>query len=142
MTTPAADDTRLSRHQTEQLLAAGVAAANAHKVAVTLVVVDGGGHPLGLIRMDGVGSATAEVGLAKARSAAAFRRPIRLFAERLAKGEMGLLAVPGCVPLQGGLPVFDGARLIGAVAVSGASPEVDEVVAEAMLASLGAPAAG
>lgn len=124
---------RLPQARVEAVLAAGAEAAREHRAAVTLAVVDDGGHLLGLMRMDGVHTATVEVAIAKARSAAAFRRPIKLFADQLAAGNLALLAIPGCVPLQGGVPIRPDGRIVGAVGVSGAAPEVDEAVAQAMV---------
>jgi uncharacterized protein GlcG (DUF336 family) len=72
------------------------------------------------------------VAQAKARSAAAFRRSTRGFAQQLAEGNLALLAVPGCVPLSGGIPLTHEHRMIGAVGVSGADPNTDEAIAEAM----------
>jgi glc operon protein GlcG len=123
------DDSRLSEKQIELLLSAGTAAARERKVTVTLAAVDGGGHLLGLVRMNGAHTATTDVALAKARCAAAFRRQTRLFAEQLAAGNLSMLAVPGCIPLQGGIPIIIGQRLIGAVGVSGAAPDIDDAIA-------------
>jgi len=127
-----AEDGRLPQKQVMSLLEAGVAAAQALKAVVTIAVADAGGHLVGLLRMDGVHTATVEVAIAKARSAAAFRRPTRLFAEQLAAGNLSLLTIPGCVPLQGGLAIMVDGALIGAIGVSGAAPEVDEAIASAV----------
>lgn len=129
------EDGRVSQRQVERLLAAGVAAAKERGAAVTIAVADAGGHLLGLARMDRVHTATVEVAIAKARSAAAFRRPIRVFAEQLAAGNLSLLAIPGCVPLQGGLPIALDGSMIGAVGVSGAAPDLDEAIAQAVVES-------
>ncbi len=125
------DDSRLSEQQIELLLSAGMTAARERKVTVTLAAVDSGGHLVAFVRMNGTHTATADVALAKARCAAAFRRPTRLFAEQLAAGNLSMLAVPGCVPLQGGIPIIIAQRLIGAVGVSGAAPDIDEAIAVA-----------
>lgn len=116
----------------QDLIQAGTTAARNRNVAVALAIVDSGGHMVGFLRMAGVHTATVEVALAKARSAAAFRRSTRCFAEQLAQGNLSLLAVPGCVPLFGGVPLQHKHRMIGAVGISGADPNIDEAIAQAM----------
>ena len=131
---------RLAASQVEAVIAAAVATAQDRRVAVSIAVVDAGGHLVGFLRMNGVHSATADVALSKARSAAAFRRPTRLFAEQLAAGNLSMLAISGCVPLQGGIPFVADGRLAGAVGISGAAPDVDDVIArsaEAAVLSIG-----
>lgn len=122
----------LGQDLVQGLIEAGTTAARHRNVSVSLAIVDAGGHLIGFLRMDGVHTATVEVAQAKARSAAAFRRSTRGFAQQLAEGNLALLAVPGCVPLPGGVPLLQEQRLIGAVGVSGASPDVDESIADAM----------
>lgn len=116
---------------------AALAAARAAAVNVSIAVVDDGGHLLAFARMDGVHTATAEIARAKAASAAAFRRPTRLLAEGLAGGATALLALPGCLPLPGGVPVAIAGHCAGAVGISGASPETDDAIATAAAAAAG-----
>ncbi|WP_082767161.1 GlcG/HbpS family heme-binding protein [Bosea sp. PAMC 26642] len=111
------------------LLDTAVAAAARMGVAVSIAVVDTGGHLAGFLRMEGVHTATVDVAQAKARSAAAFRRPTRVFAQQLAEGNSTLLAVPGCVPLFGGVPLVRSNRMVGAIGISGASPDDDDAIA-------------
>ena len=68
--------------------------------------------------MDGVHSRIVEGSLAKARTAAAFRRPGRDFAMGLAEGPAVLLALPGCLPAAGAVPVRIGGEEAGAVGVN------------------------
>lgn len=118
------------------LVAAGVQTSNRLNARVSIAIVDAGGHLAGFLRMEGVHTATVEVAQAKARSAAAFRRSTRMFATQLAEGNLSMLAVPGCVPLAGGIPLTLAQKLMGAVGVSGASPDVDEAIAEAVYKQL------
>jgi glc operon protein GlcG len=128
----------LAQEQVQALIETGVQAAGKAGVRVSLAVTDDGGHLLGFLRMDGVHTATVDVANAKARCAAAFRRPTRLFAEQLAQGNMALLTIPGLITLPGGLPLTLSDHVVGAVGVSGASPDVDETIATAMRDSLSA----
>lgn len=127
---------RLRQEQVQAMIETGVETAGAAGVRISLAVTDDGGHLLGFLRMEGVHTATVDVGTAKARCAAAFRKPTRLFAEQLAQGNMALLTIPGLITLPGGLPLTIGDHVVGAVGVSGASPDVDETIATAMRDSL------
>ena len=74
----------------------------------------------------------------KARSAAIFKRPTKVFQERLARGGEGLLVLrlKDAIPVEGGLPILVDGKLIGALGVSGGSSAEDEVCAEAGVAAL------
>ena len=61
--------------------------------------------------------------------AAIFRRPSRVFEEQVRNGRIAALALAGATPLQGGVPVVIGGAVVGAVGVSGDSPQVDEDIA-------------
>jgi uncharacterized protein GlcG (DUF336 family) len=114
--------------------------ASAAGLRVSIAIVDDGGHLLHFVRMDGVHVGTVEISIAKARTAVAFRRPTKVFAEQLAGGASGLLALPGLIPYEGGVPLTVSGSLIGAIGVSGGRPEQDGEVAAAAadyLASLG-----
>jgi len=104
-----------------------------------IVVVDDGGHPLLLHRLDNTQVASVEVGIGKARTAAIFRRPSKDFEDQIKEGRIAALALPGATPLQGGIPIVVDGKVIGAIGVSGESPQEDEDVAKAGAAA--APAA-
>ena len=74
----------------------------------------------------------------KARSAAIFKRPTKMFQERLARGGDGLLVLrlAGAIPVEGGLPIVVDGKLVGALGVSGGSSAEDEVCAVAGAAAL------
>lgn len=116
------------------MLAASEAKARELSLAMTIAIVDDGGHLLALARMDGVHAGTIDVALAKAKSSVMFKRPTSKFAEAMTSGAIGLLALPHVVPFAGGLPLMSGASLVGAVGASGASPDKDELVATAAVA--------
>jgi len=108
----------------------GLAAAAARGLAVTVAVVDDGGHLLVLKRMEQVGPAGPVTAAAKARTAAWFRRPTATLAKAVAAGAGGLLAVPEALPLAGGVPIMLDDVAVGAVGVGGATPDEDAAVAE------------
>jgi glc operon protein GlcG len=76
------------------------------------------------------------VGIAKARTAAIFRRPSKVFEDQVRDGRVAALGLPGAVPLQGGIPIVFEGKVIGAIGVSGNTPQEDEDIAKAGAAAL------
>ena len=113
--------------------AAEAAEAEAKKrgSTVVIVVVDESGHLLVLNRLDDTQVASVEVGIGKARTAAIFRRPSKDFEEQVKNGRVAALALPGATPLQGGIPITLSGKVIGAIGVSGNTPQEDEDIAKA-----------
>lgn len=112
--------------------------ARANGLRVVVAVLDEGGHAILLERMDGTQTASVEIALAKARSAAAFRRPTREMAEWVAGGNVSVMALPGLVPVEGGIPLVVDGQVVGAVGVSGATARQDGEAAQAGVAALAA----
>jgi len=104
-----------------------------------IAVVDEGGHVLAVERWDNTFPAAAQISIGKARTAALFRKPTKVFEDAINKGRTAMTALPDTVltPLQGGVPiVFDG-RVVGAVGMSGAaSAQQDEDLAMAGIKAL------
>jgi len=98
---------------------------------VVIVVVDEGGYPIYLERLDDTQVASVEVGVSKARTAAIFRRPSKVFEDQVRNGRVAALALPGATPLQGGVPIVVDGKVIGAIGVSGNTPQEDEDIAKA-----------
>ena len=98
---------------------------------VVIAIVDDGGHLVYFERMDGVQTGSIEVAIRKAKTAVAFKRPTRLFEEAVAKGRTVLVALPGGMPFEGGVPITVGKEVIGAVGVSGATAQQDGMIAQA-----------
>lgn len=112
-----------------KMAAAAQEAARAKGVAVVIVVVDDGGHIVLLERMDGAQVASVNVGIGKARTAAIYRRPSKVFEDQVKNGRVAALALADATPLQGGIPVLLDGKVIGAIGVSGDTPQVDEDIA-------------
>jgi glc operon protein GlcG len=110
-------------------VAAAEAEATRRGLGVVIVVVDDAGTVIELTRMDAAQVASVNVGIGKARTAAIYRRPSRDFEEQIREGRVAALALADATPLQGGVPVLIGGRVVGAVGVSGDSPQVDEEIA-------------
>jgi glc operon protein GlcG len=119
----------LSLAAARQLAAAAEQAARAKGVDVVIVVVDDAGHVLLLERMDGAQVASVNVGIGKARTAAIYRRPSRVFEDQIKNGRIAALALADATPLQGGIPITLDGKVIGAIGVSGDTPQVDEDIA-------------
>ena len=128
----------LTLNVAKKIAAAAEAEADRRHLTAVIVVVDDGGYPLLLQRLDNTQVASVEVGLGKARTAAIFRRPSGDFEEQIRTGRIAALALPGATPLQGGVPIFLDGKVIGAIGVSGESPKDDEDVAKAGAAAAAA----
>jgi glc operon protein GlcG len=121
-----------------------VAEAEAVKrgATVVIVVVDDGGHVLFLERLNDTQVASVEVGIGKARTAAIFRRPSKVFEDQIRDGRVAALALPGATPLQGGIPLELDGHVVGAIGVSGNTPQEDEDIAKAGAAAFASSPTG
>jgi len=121
----------LSQTEVQQIIKAARAEAQANQWAVTIVVVDDGGHPLALERLDGCAPGSAYIATEKARTSALGRRESKSYEDMVNGGRYAFLSAPLLTSLEGGVPiVFDG-QVIGAVGVSGVKPEQDAQIAKA-----------
>jgi glc operon protein GlcG len=124
--------------EARQVLAAAQAEARKNQWNVCIAIVDAGGHLVAFERMDSTQYGSVEVAFDKARSAAAFRRPTKAFQDGVAAGGEGLrlLKLTGGMPIEGGLPLVVGGKLVGAIGVSGVTSEQDGKIAAAGVAAL------
>jgi glc operon protein GlcG len=115
-------------------VAAGVLAEcqkNSWNVAVA--VVDNHGFLVYFERMDNTQTASMDIAVGKARSAATYRRPTRAFVDVINKGSPATATLPGVFASPGGLPIMAGGNVIGGVGVSGVTGDQDEQCAKAGL---------
>ncbi len=112
------------------IAAAAEAEANKRGSTVVIAVVDDGGHLLLLERLDNTQVASVEVAIGKARTAAIFRRPSKDFEDQIKNGRAASLVLPGATPLQGGIPILVDGKVVGAIGVSGNTPQEDEDIAK------------
>ena len=98
-----------------------------------IAVVDEGGHLIYFVRLDGTFTASPNISIGKAKTAALFKKPTKDFEELINKGRFAMSALPpDFTPLQGGVPIKHRDQIIGAIGVSGAkSAAQDEEVANA-----------
>jgi glc operon protein GlcG len=113
----------------KKLVAAAEAEAQKRGATVVIAVVDDGGQLILLERLDDTQVASVEVAMGKARTAAIFRRPSKVFEDQVKNGRVAALALPGATPLQGGVPITVDGKVIGAIGASGNSPQEDEEIA-------------
>jgi uncharacterized protein GlcG (DUF336 family) len=119
------------------IAAAAEAEANNHSWAVTLAVVDDGGHLLWLQRLDGAAPISAEIAPAKARTAALGRRESKVYEDMINGGRVSFLSAPALHGmLEGGIPILVDGQCVGAVGVSGVKSTEDAQIARAGIAAL------
>ena len=114
----------------KKIAAAAEAEATKRGSTVVIAIVDDGGHLILLERLDDTQVASVEVGIGKARTAAIFRRPSKVFEDQVKNGRVAALALPGATPLQGGVPILVDGKVVGAIGVSGNTPQEDEDIAK------------
>jgi glc operon protein GlcG len=123
--------------EARRVIAAAQAEATKNKWNVAVAIVDSGGHLVAFERMDTTQHGSVEVAQEKARTAVAFRRPSKAFQDNVASGGEGLrtLRLPGALPIEGGLPLGVGGKIIGAIGVSGVTSAQDGQIAAAGVAA-------
>lgn len=119
--------------QAKRAIAAGVAEARKNNWPVAIAVMDNAGQLVAFEKMDDTQSASVEVAQDKGRSAAIFRRPTKVFEDLVAGAGAGtrILGLKGASPVEGGVPIIAGGKVIGGIGVSGVTSQQDGVVAKA-----------
>ena len=123
----------ISLEQAKGVMAAAEAEARANDWPMVIAIVDSGGHLVMLHSFDHAQHGSVAIAQEKARCAVNFKRPTKAFEDAVTQGGLNLriLATPGMVPLEGGLPLIAGGRIVGAIGVSGMRSNQDGQVAEA-----------
>jgi glc operon protein GlcG len=119
------------------IAAAAEAEATRNGWAVSIAIVDDGGHLLWLQRLDGAAPISAEIAPAKARTAAVGRRESKVYEDMINQGRVSFLSAPllhGM--LEGGVPIVVDGECIGAVGVSGVKSSEDAQIARAGIAAV------
>ena len=128
----------LTLEDVRRMAAAAEAEALNNNWAVTIAIVDDGGHLLWLQRLDGAAALSAHIAPAKARTSALGRRESRIYEEMINQGRTSFLSAPEIGGLlEGGVPIMVDGECIGAVGVSGVKSVEDAQVAKAGIAALG-----
>ena len=127
----------LAAADVKRIAAAAEAEASKNNWAVTIAIVDDGGHLLGLQRLDGAAPISSHIAPAKARTAALGRRESKAYEEMINQGRVSFLSAPLLEGmLEGGVPIMAEGQCIGAVGVSGVKSSEDAQIAKAGIAAL------
>ena len=116
--------------------AAAAAEAKKNSWNVAIAIVDNHGFLVYYEMMDDTQTASANVAIEKARTSAMYRRTSKELEDNIAAGRVAVLGLPGSTPIEGGLPLVVGGKMIGAIGVSGVSSAQDGMVAKAGLEAL------
>jgi glc operon protein GlcG len=122
----------------KKMSVAAAAEARKNNWYMAIAITDAGGDLVYLEKMDGTQTGSIKVAMGKARSAAMFKRPTKVFQDAVAGGGAGLriLGLEGAVPIDGGLPIVIDGKIVGAIGVSGAAADQDAQCAKAGLDAL------
>ena len=120
------------------IAAAAEAEAVKNNWAVTIAIVDEGGHLLFVQRLDGAPPISAHIGPAKAHTAAMGRRESKIYEDTINGGRYSFLSAPFVQGmLEGGVPIMKDGYCLGAVGVSGVKSNEDAQIARAGIAAIG-----
>jgi glc operon protein GlcG len=122
----------ISLDRAEAAIHAAVAEAKKRNWKMNVAVADSGGNLVAFQRMDGAMLASIPIAEHKARAAATFRRPTKVFEDGINLMHLNyLLAFDGVIASRGGIPLIDQGAIIGAIGCSGGTDSQDEIVSEA-----------
>lgn len=122
----------------KKIAAAAEAEALANNWAVSIAIVDDGGHLLWQQRLDGAAPLTSYIAPAKAKTSALGRRESRVYEEIINNGRVAFLSAPEVEGLlEGGVNIVVDGHTVGAVGVSGVKSIEDAQIAKAGIAALG-----
>lgn len=120
------------------IAAAAEAEALRHQWAVSIAIVDAGGHLLHFARLDGAAPLSSHIAPAKAHTAALGRRETKVYEDIINGGRTSFLSAPMVEGmLEGGVPIMKNGQCLGAVGVSGVKSTEDAQIAKAGIAAIG-----
>jgi glc operon protein GlcG len=122
----------ISLDRAQLVISAAVADAKKRNWKMNVAVVDSGGNLVAFQRMDGAMLASIQIAEHKARAAAMFRRPTKVFEDGINLMHLNyLLAFDGVIASRGGIPLIEGGMIIGAIGCSGGADSQDGIVSNA-----------
>jgi glc operon protein GlcG len=122
----------ISLDRAQAVIHAAVAEAKKRNWKMNVAVVDSGGNLVAFQRMDGAMLASIQIAEHKARAAATFRRPTKIFEDGIQLMHLNyLLAFDGVIASRGGIPLIEQGLIVGAIGVSGGTDSQDEIVSDA-----------
>lgn len=123
----------------KRAMTAAEAEARKNSWRMAIAIVDTHGTLVHYAMIDDTQIGSAMVSVEKARTAALFRRTSKEFEDNIAGGRNAILGLPGVVPVEGGIPIVLGGKIVGAIGVSGGSSAQDGVVAKAGVDAVARP---
>ena len=123
----------ISLESAKKAAAAAAAEARKNNWNMAIAITDTAGDLVYLEKMDATQTGSVMIAVDKARAAAQFKRPTKVFQDVVASGGGGLriLGLRGAVPVDGGLPIVMDGKIVGAIGVSGAAGDQDAQCAKA-----------
>jgi glc operon protein GlcG len=115
----------------KKVAAAAAAQAMDMKINVVIAIVDTGGNLLYLERFDVVQYGSVDVAVHKAKCSVAWKRPTKALEDTIGSGKTNYLTLDGIIAIEGGVPIIQGGKIIGAIGVSGGSAAQDGQIAMA-----------
>jgi uncharacterized protein GlcG (DUF336 family) len=127
----------ISLARAQAAISAAIGEAEKRGWMVNIAVVDSGANLVAFARMDGAQIASVAVAEHKARAAASFRRPTKVFEDAIQKSDNKyVLTLDGVIASRGGIPLIEDGKLIGAIGCSGATGSQDEAACTAGAATI------
>ena len=115
----------------KKVAAAAAEEATKLKINVVIAIVDTGGHLVYLERFDVVQWGSLDAALHKAKCSVQYKRATKALEDLIAKGTLTYLTLDGISAIEGGVPILEDGKIIGAVGVSGGTSAQDGLVATA-----------
>jgi glc operon protein GlcG len=115
---------------TKKIAAAAAAKAVEMNVNAVIAIADTGGHLVYLERFDVVQWGSIDVATHKAKASVQYKRPT-LALENVVKSNITYLTLDGITAIEGGVPIIQDGKIIGAIGVSGGSSVQDGQIAGA-----------
>jgi uncharacterized protein GlcG (DUF336 family) len=121
----------ITLEQARRVAAAAEAEARNNGWTMAIAVAELNGALVYFTKMDNTQYGSIEIAIGKAKTAALFRRPTKMFTDALAAGHQFFLTFPGIAAAPGGLPLISNGKLVGAIGVSGGAGHQDDICAKA-----------
>lgn len=128
----------ISTEDAKKAAAAAIAEAQKNKWKMAVAIVDTGGYLVYFEKIQDTQTGSVELAIEKAKTAVLFRRPTKLFQDAVAGGGEGLrlLRLTGAIPIDGGAPLVQDGKVVGAIGISGGSGDQDGDTSRAGAAAL------
>ena len=121
----------LTNEGAKAIAAAAISEAASNGWNICVAILDEGGNLMYLEKMDGCQIGSVQICQSKAECAYNFKRPSKAISEMVKSGNVAMMSLPGCTPVEGGLPLLKDGQVIGAIGISGVTSVEDGIVAAA-----------